>query len=104
MNVDPSCHPRLGQIVTILKGRDSGKFGVIIKIVDDRFVLIADGDKRKFDQPKKKNLLHLQLQDAISNEVVDSLSETGRVTNGKLRYALNKFAEERQTSAHEKGE
>lgn len=104
MSVEVSDHPRLGQIVQILKGRDSGKFGIIIQIVDDRFVLIADGDKRKFDQPKKKNLLHLKLLEAVSSEVVDSLTETGRVTNGKLRYALSKFVEEQQASVHEKGE
>ena len=91
--------PQLGQIVRILRGRDLNKYAVIIAIVDQRFLWIADGDKRKFDQPKKKNLLHLQLQDAISQEVVNSLLETGRVTNGKLRYALNKFVEAGQMEA-----
>lgn len=90
--------PKLGQIVKILRGRDLEKYAVIVGIIDSRFLWIADGDKRKFDQPKKKNVLHVQLLEAISSEVVDSLSETGRVTNGKLRYALNKFAQ------YEKGE
>lgn len=96
--------PRVGQIVKILRGRDTGKVAVIVGLVDARFVLIADGDKRKFDQPKKKNLLHLQLQDTLSREVVESLKETGRVTNGKLRFALNKFIEAEQADAQEKGE
>jgi large subunit ribosomal protein L14e len=91
--------PQLGQIVKILRGRDLNKYAVIIAIVDQRFLWIADGDKRKFDQPKKKNILHLQLQDAISQEVVNSLLETDRVTNGKLRYALNKFVETQQMEA-----
>jgi len=88
--------PQLGQIVKILRGRDLNKYAVIIAIVDPKFLLIADGEKRKFDQPKKKNSLHLQLQNTISQEVVNSLTETGRVTNGKLRFALNKFAENEQ--------
>jgi len=96
--------PKLGQIVKILRGRDYGKFAVIIGIQDQRFVLIADGDKRKFDQPKKKNLLHLQLLDEISEVVVNSLNETGRVTNGKLRFALSKHADKLETEPHEKGE
>jgi large subunit ribosomal protein L14e len=91
--------PQLGQIVKILRGRDLNKYAVVIAIVDQRFLWIADGDKRKFDQPKKKNLLHLQLQDAISQEVVNSLLESGRVTNGKLRFALNKFVELQQVDA-----
>ena len=53
-------------------------------IVDERFVMIADGDKRKFDQPKKKNVLHLELQPADQSvKLSNSLQETGRVTNAK---------------------
>ncbi|WP_166245944.1 KOW domain-containing RNA-binding protein [Paenibacillus turpanensis] len=86
--------PIIGQIARTLKGRDQEKYGVIIGIIDERFVWIADGDKRKFDQPKRKNLLHLELFDTVSTEVASSISETGRVTNGKLRYAVSKFLEE----------
>jgi large subunit ribosomal protein L14e len=67
---------------------------VVIRQVDERFVLIADGDKRKFDRPKKKNIQHLYFYNYISPEVQNSLLETGRVTNGKLRYALTKFLNE----------
>jgi len=91
--------PQVGRIVKVLRGREQEKYAVIIRLIDDRFVLIADGDKRKFDQPKKKNLLHLQLMDHVSSEVADSINETGRVTNGKLRYALNKFLENAQSEA-----
>lgn len=83
-----------GRIVKVLRGRDAGKYAVVIRQLDERFVEIADGDKRKFDQPKKKNRLHLHFTEHVSSEVADSLRETGRVTNGKLRYALNKFAEQ----------
>ena len=90
-----SLHEQLqpGCIVRVLRGRDAGKHAVVIGTVDERFVLIADGDKRKFDQPKKKNILHLHLTAYVSNEVADSIRETGRVTNGKIRYALSRFAE-----------
>ncbi|MNN60019.1 50S ribosomal protein L14e [compost metagenome] len=83
--------PQLGQIVKILRGRDSGDYAVIVGLVDQRSVLIADGRTRKFDHPKKKNLLHLELQSETSDIVVNSLMETGRVTNGKLRHALAKY-------------
>ncbi|WP_282938062.1 KOW domain-containing RNA-binding protein [Paenibacillus sp. RC67] len=96
--------PQLGQLVRIIRGKDSGKFAVIISVEDQRFVWIADGDKRKFDQPKKKNLNHLELLQTISSEVVDSLEESGRVTNGKLRFALKKYVIPMNSEAHEKGE
>lgn len=97
--------PQLGQFVKVLRGREYGKIAVIVGLVNDRFVLIADGDKRKFDQPKKKNLIHLQILDYRSSEVADSLLQSGRVTNGKLRYALGRYMESQDTEeAHEKGE
>jgi len=67
-------------------------------------VWIADGGKRKFDEPKKKNLIHLELLPAISSEVADSLRETGRVTNGKLRFALTQAVNHLSHDAQEKGE
>jgi large subunit ribosomal protein L14e len=85
--------PSIGQIVKILRGKDRDGYAIVIGIVDDRFVLIADGDKRRFDEPKKKNLLHLEFSQTVSTEVSDSMRETGRVTNAKLRFALQKYIE-----------
>mgnify|MGYP001217572561 CR=1 FL=1 len=82
--------PQIGQIVKMTRGRDEGKYAIVIA-VEDRFAYVVDGDKRKFEKPKKKNVLHLDLQDEIASEVVDSMLETGRVTNGKIRFALNRF-------------
>src|SRR5690625_3015115 len=89
--------PELGQIVRITQGRDKGQYAVIIKIIDQRFILIADGEKRKYNRPKRKNLQHVELIEYISPEIKDSLLSTGRVTNGKLRYAKNLFATEAVT-------
>lgn len=84
----------IGQFVKILRGRDMNKFAIVIAQLDDKFVLIADGDKRKSDRPKKKNVLHLKFVDAVSQEVRKSILETGKASNGKLRYAMNKFLEQ----------
>lgn len=91
---DSGPSPELGRIVRIKKGRDQGQFGVIIELIDDRFVGIANGDTRKVDRVKRKNLNHLELVDYIADEVRNSFEETGRVTNGKLRYALTNFLEQ----------
>ncbi|WP_458415177.1 KOW motif-containing protein [Schinkia sp. CFF1] len=100
---EPESSPRIGQLVKILQGRDAGQFAIVLKILDERFVFIADGDKRKFDRPKKKNINHLEFFDYVSPEVQNSISETGRVTNGKLRFAVSKFVNE-QITDFEKGE
>lgn len=103
MDLNKEITLEIGQIVKALKGRDAGQYAVIVGIEDSRFVWIADGDKRKFDQAKKKNILHLEPQSFISSEVVNSLQESGRVTNGKLRFAVAKFMAE-QSKANQKGD
>ncbi|MEC0371213.1 KOW domain-containing RNA-binding protein [Paenibacillus chibensis] len=95
---------QIGQIVKILKGKDAGQVAVVVSIEDSRFVYIADGNKRKFDQKKKKNLQHLEPQSFISSEVANSLNESGRVTNGKLRFAVSKFVQSTESHAEEKGD
>jgi large subunit ribosomal protein L14e len=100
---DPVSGPEIGQVVEVLKGRDIGHFSVIIKVVDHRFVYIANGDTRKVDRKKKKNLNHLKLLQYVAPEVKNSIEETGRVTNGKLRFAIQKFTEN-QTDLLKEGE
>ncbi|EIJ79995.1 hypothetical protein PB1_06537 [Bacillus methanolicus PB1] len=93
--IDYNSGPQVGQIVRITSGRDAGQYAIIIRLGEEEpFVYLADGEKRKFDRPKKKNIQHLQLIQHISPEVQSSIRETGRVTNGKLRFALAKFKNE----------
>jgi len=94
--------PRIGQVVRITKGREIGQYAVVIQVID-RFVLLADGEKRKYDRPKKKNLHHIEIMDYISPEIQNSLLETGRVTNGKLRFTIQHFIENIVTDV-EKGD
>ncbi|HLS65821.1 MAG TPA: KOW domain-containing RNA-binding protein [Pseudogracilibacillus sp.] len=85
---------QVGQIVRVTQGREKGKLAVIIGKINERFVLLADGDKRKYDSPKKKNINHIERTNFISEEVRKSLLETNRVSNGKLRFAIAKYREE----------
>lgn len=91
---DTDSRPEIGQVVQIIQGREAGQYAIVINIVDARFALLADGEKRKYDRPKKKNLNHVIPMNFISPEVQNSLLETGRVTNGKLRFAISKFVNE----------
>lgn len=93
MNKDELAY-EIGQIVQITRGREQNQYAVIINIISDRYVLLADGEKRKYDRPKKKNVNHIKLTPFISDKVKKSLLETNRVSNGKLRFALEKHANE----------
>ena len=77
-----------GDVVRSRRGKDEGQLLVVLNVLDERLVLVADGGKRRFDKPKRKNVLHLEPVGYHSEEVANSLSETGRVTNAKLRHAI----------------
>ena len=38
---------QIGQIVKVLRGRDAGKYAIVIRPIEDKFVWVADGEKRK---------------------------------------------------------
>jgi ribosomal protein L14E/L6E/L27E len=40
-------------------GHDKGMVYIIIGITDDKFVLVANGENRPLDRPKRKNIRHL---------------------------------------------
>lgn len=94
--------PCLGQIVRVLRGREAGTFAIVIGLEEPHFVWLADGDQRKFDRPKKKNVKHIQLTHSVAEEVADVLKQFGRVNNAKLRYALNQYL--LRTISEQKGE
>lgn len=77
---------------------------IILSFIDERFALVADGAKRRFDRPKRKNVLHLERLGIHSEEVAGSLRDTGRVTNAKLRFAIGQIEQRLETHVEEKGE
>ena len=55
-----TCLP--GTIVRATAGRDAGRF-FVVTAVTERDLFIADGQRRKLAQPKRKNPLHVQKTD-----------------------------------------
>lgn len=54
-----------GQAAISLAGRDKGRVFMIVEILDEDHVAIADGQLRKIDKPKRKKLKHLKLMDGV---------------------------------------
>lgn len=50
----------IGQVVKVSLGRDKGNLFFVVKIINNEYVLIADGKKRKLDKPKLKKVRHLK--------------------------------------------
>jgi len=50
----------VGQVVVSTAGHDRGRTFVVVGVVDETTVLIADGRTRTMDRPKKKKIRHLR--------------------------------------------
>ncbi len=78
----------LGQVVCSKAGRDEGRFFIIIGIVDDKYVLVSDGDLRRFENPKKKKIKHLDITSILLEALSQKLKDSIKVTNAEIRKAL----------------
>ena len=79
-----------GQIVKSKSGRDKGDVFFVVEVIDDDYVLIADGDRRKSENPKKKKVKHLQPYNRINNNVAEKLAQGLRLENIELQRELEK--------------
>lgn len=78
----------LGQIVHSKAGRDKDRYFIVVGIVDNEYVLIADGDLRKIDNPKKKKIKHLVFHKKIAENISAGLKEKKHITDADLRKSL----------------
>ena len=91
MMADESVQP--GRLVGSVKGRDRGRFYLVIGPADSLFVLVVDGEGRKVDNPKRKNVRHLQFYDSLAGEVAVKVGAGKRVTNMDVRKAIKSLVE-----------
>jgi ribosomal protein L14E/L6E/L27E len=49
----------VGRVVRSMAGRDKGRLFLVVGVFDEEHLMIADGDLRKLEKPKKKKLRHL---------------------------------------------
>ena len=80
---------RVGQVAKSLSGRDVNRLFFIIKVIDNQYVLIADGKKRKLDRPKQKKVKHLKIYD-LYNDKVENRIVSDNITDAFLRAELTK--------------
>ena len=76
----------IGRVVQSRKGRDAGRCFVILQVVDDQFVLMADGLTRKLDHLKKKKVKHLHPKPLRMD--VKALQRTNQLKDSDLRAFL----------------
>ena len=76
-----------GFVVISKKGRDKGRYFVVLYEVDADFVLMGDGDTRKLAHLKKKRRKHLAACPVECPELL-ALLEKGQLKDSDIRKAL----------------
>jgi len=82
-----------GDIVLSKAGRDKNKHFIVLEVIDDNYVFVADGDLRRVDSPKRKKCKHLENTGNASGYIKDKLGEGVRVTNPDLKKELAAYNE-----------
>ncbi|MGL5243666.1 MAG: hypothetical protein ACRC7R_00615 [Sarcina sp.] len=63
----------IGTLVFSEAGRDKDLAYLIVDIVDEKYVLVANGSTKTCNMPKKKKIKHLLLTDVIDNDIKISI-------------------------------
>lgn len=78
-----------GHVVISKAGRDKGKKFIVLSISEeDSCVNIADGNLRKVENPKKKNLKHLELTGIEIEKLALKLRESRPLQNSEVQKAI----------------
>lgn len=82
---------KVGSVVFSKAGRDQGKFYIVMEIVDDNYVKIADGDLRRVDAPKLKKIKHLVNQGDVIEKLAEKFDESKKVFDAEVKSALRSY-------------
>lgn len=80
---------KAGSLVYSKSGHDKGNFFIVVEIIDDEYVLIADGKSRTIERPKRKKTKHLKIYKERLN--VDELKEKSLYQNKKINDYVKAF-------------
>ena len=80
-----------GDIVISKAGRDKDKHFVVLSVIDEQYVAVADGNQRRVDNPKRKKWKHLENTGTVSALVKEKISAGVRVTNPDLKKELAEY-------------
>ena len=60
-----------GRLAVSVMGRDQGKAYVVVNIIDEFFVQVADGTKKTLSCPKRKHKKHIAVNKALEKLTMD---------------------------------
>lgn len=81
----------LGQVVKSKVGRDKGKIFIVVKVVDDKNVLVCDGNIRNISSPKKKNIKHLMVYNITYKNITKELLSNEKLCDNLIKSIIYEY-------------
>ncbi len=85
---------RLGMLVFSKAGRDFARPYLIVQVLDESTVLVADGHVRRIENPKRKNVKHLSLTGLTENDIRVKLQGGTFPSDTELRKVIDELVTE----------
>jgi hypothetical protein len=83
----------IGQLAVSQCGRDRGEPYLVLEIIDEAFVYLVNGDKRRIENPKRKNIKHLRFYPAVAEHLAQQWEAGQQVGNVEVRRVIAEFME-----------
>ncbi len=93
----------IGQLVVSKRGRDRGEPYLVLEIIDEAFVYLVDGDKRRIENPKRKNIKHLQFYPVAAEHLAQQWEAGQQVGNSEVRKVIAAFMQAVDDKESERG-
>lgn len=78
----------IGKVVLSKAGRDTNHLYVVIKQLDNEYVLLSNGITKTLGKPKKKKLKHLNFVDTVDDEIKLAIVSNDKGTDLKIKRLL----------------
>lgn len=91
---------KMGQLVQSKQGRDIDSYFLVVSW-DDQYVYVANGENRRVQEPKKKNLKHLRFFPYLSTLINEKLENGVSLTNQEMKRELAELLAVQDTEVRE---
>lgn len=78
----------IGKVVLSKAGRDMDHLYVVVRQIDNDYVLLANGDTKSINMPKKKKIKHLIILEDIDEELLSLIKSCDKSTDLNIKRFL----------------
>ena len=91
----------VGQLAVSKRGRDRGEPYLVLEIIDEDFVYLINGDKRRIENPKRKNIKHLLFYPAVAEHLAQQWEAGQQVSNIEIRKVIAGFLKTQESGVRD---